>query len=54
MAIACSIRGRINHGRTPVHADTIAGRLPATAWHRHSAGNGAKGPRYYDWALSPS
>ncbi|GCD39704.1 transposase [Streptomyces chrestomyceticus JCM 4735] len=50
MAIACSIRVRLNHGRTPVRADTIAGRLPATAWHRHSAGNGAKGPRYYDWA----
>ncbi|MEU3221514.1 IS701 family transposase [Streptomyces sp. NPDC006971] len=50
MAVACSTRVRINHGRTPVRADTLAGRLPATAWQRHSAGNGAKGPRYYDWA----
>ncbi|MFE2219259.1 IS701 family transposase [Streptomyces canus] len=50
MAVACSMRVRINHGRTPVRADTVAGRLPATAWQRHSAGNGAKGPRYYDWA----
>ncbi len=50
MAVACSMRVRINHGRTPVRADTLAGRLPATAWHRHSVGNGAKGPRYYDWA----
>jgi SRSO17 transposase len=24
----------------------VACRLPATAWHRQSAGNGAKGPRY--------
>ncbi|WP_406182870.1 IS701 family transposase [Streptomyces canus] len=50
MAVACSMRVRINHGRTPIRADTVAGRLPATAWQRHSAGNGAKGPRYYDWA----
>ncbi|MFJ6561713.1 IS701 family transposase [Streptomyces sp. NPDC091412] len=50
MAVACSTRVRINHGRTPARADTVAGRLPAMAWHRQSAGNGAKGPRYYDWA----
>nr|WP_189548267.1 IS701 family transposase [Streptomyces gelaticus] len=50
MAVACSTRVRINHGRTPVRADTVAGSLPATAWHRQSAGMGAKGPRYYDWA----
>ncbi|MFF5189349.1 IS701 family transposase [Streptomyces sp. NPDC000345] len=50
LAVACSTRVRINHGRTLVRADTIAGRLPATAWQQHSAGNGAKGPRYYDWA----
>ncbi|MCX5096494.1 hypothetical protein OOK36_48770 [Streptomyces sp. NBC_00365] len=30
--------------------DTVVGCLPATVWQRHSAGNGAKGPRYYDWA----
>nr|WP_211128009.1 IS701 family transposase [Streptomyces yatensis] len=50
MAVACSTRVRINSGRTPVRADTLAARLPATAWQRHSAGNGAKGPRHYDWA----
>ncbi|MFE2281915.1 IS701 family transposase [Streptomyces sp. NPDC059454] len=50
MAVACSTRVRINSGRTPVRADSAAGRLPATAWQRHSAGNGAKGPRHYDWA----
>ncbi|MER6625990.1 IS701 family transposase [Streptomyces sp. NPDC000931] len=50
LAVACSTRVRINQGRTLVRADTAAGRLPATAWQRHSAGNGAKGPRYYDWA----
>ncbi|MFE5301846.1 hypothetical protein [Streptomyces sp. NPDC056632] len=50
MAVACSTRVPINHGRTPIRADTVAGRLPATAWQRHSAGSGAKGPRHYDWA----
>ena len=29
----------------------LAVRLPATAWQRISAGDGAKGPRWYDWAL---
>jgi len=50
MAVACLMRVRINHGRTPIRADTVAGRLPATAWQPYRAGNGAKGPRYYDWA----
>ncbi|MFI6851076.1 hypothetical protein [Streptomyces sp. NPDC050416] len=50
MAVACSTRVRINQGRTPIRADVLASRLPATAWQRHSAGIGAKGPRYYDWA----
>ncbi|MDC0768764.1 IS701 family transposase [Streptomyces sp. HD] len=50
MAVACSMRVKINHGRTAGRADIVAGRMPATAWQRHSAGNGAKGPRYYDWA----
>lgn len=50
LAVACSARVAINHGRTTVRADTVAGRLPVTAWQRHSAGRGAKGHRYYDWA----
>ena len=28
----------------------IAARLPRRAWQRYSAGEGAKGHRYYDWA----
>jgi SRSO17 transposase len=32
-------------------ADTLAGRLPKRAWQRLSCGDGAKGRRYYDWAL---
>jgi SRSO17 transposase len=33
-----------------VRADTLAQRLPPRAWQRYSAGPGAKGHRYYDWA----
>jgi SRSO17 transposase len=32
-------------------AIALARRLPAGAWQRISAGPGAKGPRWYDWAL---
>ncbi|MFE8950636.1 transposase [Streptomyces sp. NPDC007856] len=42
LAVACSTRVRINHGRIPARADVLAQRLPATAWQRHSAGPGTK------------
>jgi SRSO17 transposase len=35
----------------PLTAAELARRLPARAWQRLSAGPGAKGPRWYDWAL---
>ena len=31
-------------------ADQLASALPTEAWERLSAGDGAKGPRLYDWA----
>lgn len=31
----------------------IAARAPDSAWHRISAGMGAKGPRWYDWMVLP-
>jgi SRSO17 transposase len=34
----------------PVRADVLAAGLPKRAWQRLSAGQGAKGQRYYDWA----
>lgn len=34
-------------------AAEIADRLPQEAFHRLSAGKGAKGERLYDWALTP-
>ena len=36
-----------------VAAKTLAAALPDTAWERLSAGEGAKGPRVYDWARVP-
>ncbi|MCF6472956.1 IS701 family transposase [Nonomuraea sp. MG754425] len=33
-------------------ADTLAAQAPPEAWKRLSCGNGAKGPRLYDWALA--
>src|SRR3712207_4208602 len=36
-----------------LEARQIAGELPSTAWQRLSAGDGATGPRWYDWAWQP-
>jgi hypothetical protein len=33
-----------------IRADTLAAALPPRAWQRLSAGAGAKGHRWYDWA----
>ena len=33
-------------------ADVLAAHAPAQAWKRRSCGNGAKGPRVYDWAAA--
>lgn len=34
-------------------ADAIAAQVPSDAWQRLSAGDGAKGPRLYDWVRVP-
>ncbi len=42
--------------RTPwrqVAAKTLVGAIPDSEWERLSAGDGAKGPRVYDWARVP-
>jgi SRSO17 transposase len=41
---------QVTAGLRAVRADKIAAGLPRSAWQRHSAGAGAKGHRYYDWA----
>jgi SRSO17 transposase len=33
-------------------ADVLAGHAPGQAWKRRSCGDGAKGPRTYDWAVA--
>jgi SRSO17 transposase len=48
LAIAC--HRRVTSGGITIRADELAARLPARAWQQLSAGAGAKGPRYYDWA----
>ena len=49
LAIGCDRRIPTQAGL--LRADEIAAGLPRRAWQRLSAGAGAKGQRYYDWAL---
>ena len=39
--------------RLPVAVRELAQALPDADWHRLSAGDGSKGPRFYDWARLP-
>ena len=43
---------QVKTGAISFRASELAARLPRTAWQRYSAGEGAKGCRYYDWALT--
>jgi SRSO17 transposase len=49
LAIGCDRRVPTEAGS--MRADEITQRVPRRAWQRLSAGPGAKGQRYYDWAL---
>jgi SRSO17 transposase len=49
LAVSCDHRVPAGGGRA-VRADELAARLPRRAWQKLSAGTGAKGHRYYDWA----
>jgi SRSO17 transposase len=40
-------------GLRQVRVRTLPGEIPAPAWQRLSCGDGAKGPRWYDWACGP-
>jgi SRSO17 transposase len=42
-----------DRGPAQVSAAALVAGVPATAWEQHSAGDGAKGPRRYDWAWVP-
>ncbi len=49
LAVACD--HRVTTAAGTVRADTVITSLPKRAWQRYSAGTGAHGQRYYDWAL---
>jgi SRSO17 transposase len=49
LAVSCS--HRVPTAAGGIRADALAKRIPKRAWHKLSAGAGAKGRRYYDWAL---
>ena len=48
--LAVAATHRVTTGAGTCQARQIAARLPRLAWQRYSAGEGAKGHRYYDWA----
>jgi SRSO17 transposase len=48
--LAVGASHQVSTAAGPCQARTIAARLPRQAWQRYSAGAGAKGHRYYDWA----
>lgn len=49
LAVACSHEVTTSAGK--FRADVVAGKVPKRAWQRLSAGAGAKGHRFYDWAV---
>jgi SRSO17 transposase len=49
LAIASS--HRVAFGPRTCRADQVAAEVPKSAWQRLSAGAGAKGRRWYDWAF---
>jgi SRSO17 transposase len=49
LAVSCDHRVPAGGGRT-IRADRLAARLPRRAWQQLSAGEGARGHRYHDWA----
>ncbi|MEV6409135.1 IS701 family transposase [Streptomyces bobili] len=48
LAVACS--HEVTAGAGKFRADALANRVPKRAWQKMSAGRGAKGHRFYDWA----
>jgi SRSO17 transposase len=50
LAVPVSQRVTAPDGRRH-RADTLLRHVPEKAWERRSCGDGAKGPRLYDWAL---
>ncbi len=49
LAVACS--AELPTGAGKFRADALAAKVPKRAWQKLSAGRGAKGQRFYDWAV---
>ncbi|MGW5126807.1 IS701 family transposase [Streptomyces sp. NPDC004069] len=49
LAVACS--AEMITGAGTFRADALAMKVPKRAWQKLSAGRGAKGQRFYDWAV---
>ncbi|MBK3574964.1 IS701 family transposase [Streptomyces sp. MBT65] len=49
LAVACS--AEVTTGAGTFRVDALAKKVPKRAWQKHSAGRGAKGQRFYDWAV---
>lgn len=49
LAVPCS--HEVTTGAGKFRADTLAKKVPKRGWQKLSAGAGAKGHRYYDWAV---
>ncbi|MBV7701060.1 IS701 family transposase [Streptomyces sp. TRM70350] len=49
LAVACSAEFATSAGK--FRADALASKVPRRAWQKLSAGAGAKGHRFYDWAV---
>ena len=49
LAVACSHEATTGAGK--FRADILAKKVPKRAWQKLSAGTGAKGHRFYDWAV---
>ncbi|MEU9245813.1 IS701 family transposase, partial [Streptomyces sp. NPDC048385] len=49
LAVACSAEVRTGAGK--FRADALVQKVPKRAWQKLSAGRGAKGLRFYDWAV---
>ncbi|MET9771993.1 IS701 family transposase [Streptomyces sp. NPDC006415] len=49
LAVACS--AEVTTGAGKFRTDALAAKVPKRAWQKLSAGAGAKGHRFYDWAV---
>jgi SRSO17 transposase len=49
--LAVQSNQQLGDGSARSRVDAIAATWPAGVWRRASAGAGAKGPRWYDWAV---